>query len=1070
MNILLLDSNYFRIAICALLLCVVTVAAQKPACARREADNPVIIVGDTARFSVAGAECVRLEYSAAGEFVDAPSMFAVNRDYDYRGFTISEDGGTTIIDTGRIKLFYTPDGKPFSRSNLRAEIRKGDGTVEWRPGMANRGNLGGTIRTVDGVIGPVDLGEGILSRDGWYLIDDSRRHIFTDDWVAARPADSGTDWFLFGYGNDYIGALRALTAVGGAVPLPRRYALGAWYSRYWPYSQDDYRKIVKEYAKHDFPLDVMVLDMDWHKDGWTGWSWNRKLLPDAERLLKWFHEKDLFVTLNLHPADGVGPHEDMYADFMRDLDRDPAKKEWVKFDAGNKKYLDTLFKDVISPLEKEGVDFWWLDWQQYPYTRSIPELTNLRLLNYYFYQHTGQGGKRGLSFSRWAGWGDHRYPIHFSGDSHTGWPMLAFIVPFTSTAGNMGAFFWSHDIGGHMGPRMPETYTRWCQFGATTAALRSHSTRSPEQDRRPWKYPKYAENSMRVSFHLRSELFPYIYSTARQGHTFTMPLNRPMYLLYPEDERSYKNPQQYFFGDAFLAAPIVSAGVGKGKVAAQVVWFPEGVWYNWFTGERFEGDAEALVAADINEFPLYARGGTPVPMQPYTQRMSTTPLAELVVRVYPGADGTGGSYTLYEDDGVTNAYMRGEFAETGLSYFRDGDRMKLAVSPVDGVYDGQLKERAYAFQFANTDIASVATVNGKAADVEYDADRNMNIIRTGVMPITERIEVEIKAAETEQAAIVGVAARRRAGGILGGSAAVAPVAGRIAAYAETDDIDEKEMDMLLAVAGTGIFVKDERLYLYKNGRRQAYFYCRPGSVDGDTFSYRIEDRYGTETQAAAAGEMFVEAAGPLAIPALPPLKKSGGYGVRTSRVLIVDFSVGGHKFSIEKEIDSRQNYLTKWNIIGPFDFSRVKKIEVQNYGPEKDKLDLGAVYDGKSGEKVHWRRASAGEAGLVDLQKHFYIGRDNSVAYAVTFVLSQKDQPAGFKLNSDDGAEVWVNGEKIFTANGSRSLNAEPDEFTGRLKSGANIIMLKISQFNYDWSYKLGIGTLYPVKQSYGRK
>jgi len=896
------DGNRFKVSLCALLIFLAAIAAAIPANAQKKDSNSVIIVGGTARFSVVGPNCIRLEYSSEGKFIDSPSMFAVNRDYDYADFTKTEDGDTTIIDTGRIKLFYSPDGNPFSVSNLRAEIRKGDGTVEWRPGMPNNGNLGGTLRTLDVVFGPVDLGEGILSRDGWYLIDDSSRHLFTGDWVANRPADAGSDWFLFGYGNDYKAALHAFASVAGDVPLPRKYALGAWYSRYWPYTQEDYMDIVNEFEKYDFPLDVMVLDMDWHKDGWTGWTWNRKLLPDPEALLQWFHKKGIFVTLNLHPAEGVGAHEDMYEDFMRELGYDSSTKERIKFDAGNKEYMDTLFKYAITPKEKEGVDFWWLDWQQFLYTRSIPELTNLRWLNHYIFQHTGQNGKRGLSFSRWAGWGDHRYPIHFSGDSHTGWPMLAFIVPFTSTAGNMGAFFWSHDIGGHMGNRHTETYVRWCQFGATSAALRLHSSRSRKLDRRPWKHPKPAENSMRISFHLRSKLFPYIYTSAWQSHRDFIPLNRPMYIEYPQNEKAYKNPQQYFFGDTFLVSPIVSPGEGNGKVSSQVVWFPEGTWYNWFTGECFKGDVEALVTADINEFPLYARGGVPIPMQPYTQRMTTEPLNELVVRVYPGEDGAGGSYTLYEDDGITTAYEHGDFAETIISYFRDGHKIKLVVSPTDIVYDGQVKERSYTFQFANTDEATSASINGNAVDVEYDADRKMNVIKTGNMLVSEKVEAEITAVETGQDAVFASAAKRRTHGIFGKNSIDAPIAEQIVAYAESDDVEKSKLDMLMAVGGIGLFEKDERLYQYKNGQIKTYFYSRPGIIDGDSFSYRVEDHYGTEIEEVASGKMTVEIIAPFAFPDVPPLKSNGTHA---SRMLIVEFSIGGHAFSIFKEIEAQ---------------------------------------------------------------------------------------------------------------------------------------------------------------------
>lgn len=241
-----------------------------------------------ARFTVITPYCIRLEYASNGRFVDAPSLFAVNRAARAPA-QVKWSAGSVTINTDAIRLTYTPDGLPFSAANLHADIRRGQQTVRWTPGAPNSGNLGGTIRTLDGADGPVDLGQGLLSRNGWFLLDDSHTPLLTPTWVMARPADAGTDWYLFGYGDNYRAALGSLAAVGGPVPLPRKYALGAWYSRYWPYTEGDYHTLVAEYAQHDFPLDNMVLDMDWHKDGWTGWSWNRSLLPDAEALLPWFH-------------------------------------------------------------------------------------------------------------------------------------------------------------------------------------------------------------------------------------------------------------------------------------------------------------------------------------------------------------------------------------------------------------------------------------------------------------------------------------------------------------------------------------------------------------------------------------------------------------------------------------------------------------------------------------------------------------------------------------------------------------------------------------------------------------
>ncbi len=810
------------------------------------APNPVVV--GQARFTVVTPQCVRLEYAPDGAFVDAPSLFAANRAARFGGFRLTQTEKSTTIDTGAIRLTYTPNGLSFSGSNLRAAIKRGGETIVWAPGASNPGNLGGTSRTLDGAVGPFDLGQGVLSRDGWYLLDDSRSPLLTADWVQSRPQVDGTDWYLFGYGDDYRAALKSLSAVGGPVPLPRKYALGTWYSRYWPFSSDDYRQIVREYGQHGFPLDNMVLDMDWHRDGWTGWSWNRKLLPDAEALLPWLHSHGLHATLNLHPADGVAPHEDQYAAFMQDMGADSAAKQTLPFDAGSKKYMDALFSTVFAPLEKEGVDFWWLDWQQGPNTRSLPDLTNLFWLNTLLYDRTAQNGQRGLSFSRWAGWGDHRHPIHFSGDANTGFPMLAFEVPFTSTAGNVGCFFWSHDIGGHMGGRNEESYARWCQFGAISPVLRSHSTRDAQTDRRPWNYPKWAEDSMRVSSHLRSELFPYIYTSAAQSARETVPLDRPLYIDHPREEKSYHNAQEYQFGDNLLVAPIVTAGVGPGRVASQTVWFPSGTWFNYFTGERYVGSTDALVAADMDEFPLYVRGGVPIPMQPYTPRMGTAPLTTLRVRCYPGADGQTGRSTLYEDDGVTTAYERGQSATTPLSYARHGSAVTITVGATRGHYAGQPARRSIIIELPDMARATKATMGSKLLVVTYDAGTYTNRITLPARPIGQMVAVSVQAQAGGWDVLHERAAFRRAREVTGSSSVVllpawlvlTPDAASVARVTlalsggntPSPALTPAQQDMMLAAAGVGLVAKNEGVYLY-HGKMRDLFYAPRGLLDGN---------------------------------------------------------------------------------------------------------------------------------------------------------------------------------------------------------------------------------------------
>lgn len=771
------------------------------------AQTGVEVIG-SARFTVLTANLVRIEYQPQRQFIDAPSVFAANRATRFMGYHTKRTANSLIIDTGKIRIEYHNDGKPLSADNLKARIF----LAKWVPGKANSNNLGGTSRTLDGRSAPFKLDDGVLSTDGWYLQDDSLNHLMINGWVQSRPKSAGSDWYLFGYGKDYKAALRSLTAISGSVPMPRRYALGAWYSRYWPYTSDDYRKIVAEYTAHDFPLDVMVMDMDWHRDGWTGWSWNRKLLPDAEDLLSWFHKQGLAVTLNLHPAEGVQPHEDSYASFMKEMGEDPASGKTLPFDAGNKRYMDALFKTAVEPLEKNGVDFWWLDWQQYKNTLALPDLQNLTWLNHYIYNHTEQNDLRGISFSRWAGWGDQRYPIHFSGDAYTTFQTLAFEVPFTSTAGNMGCFFWSHDIGGHMGGRNEESYARWCQFGALTAALRSHSTRDATLDRLPWSYPKWAEKSMQVSFHLRSQLFPYIYSSVRQSCRQSIPLNRPMYLEYPNDPEAYSNPQQYLYGDNLLAAPIASAGVGTNRVGRQAVWFPKGDWFNLFTGERFDGSQQTIVTADINEFPVYARGGVPIPMQPYRARMSSAPLSTLIVRCYPGQHGKAGQFALYEDDGISQGYRRDESAETILSYRRDGRLATIHISPASGSYNGQLDKRGYVLELPCTMPAIQAKVDGQTVKSVYDPATQTNRITVPARSIRQACTVTVKADTVDFDRLRVQQIIRRAGLDASWKRYSTIEALLQAALRKVTDADKREL--LLASAGVGLMVRSDKPYMY----------------------------------------------------------------------------------------------------------------------------------------------------------------------------------------------------------------------------------------------------------------
>ena len=431
-----------------------------------------VIQGDRYRITVLDPGLLRLEYAASGEFEDRPSQTVLDRAFEPARFELTENDAGLELHTERLQLVY--DKRPFSTEGLSVAAKGGVSNYDsvWRFGL-HVDNLGGTARTLDEADGRVPLEDGVLSRNGIAVVDDSRSVLLNEDgWIAARRPDT-LDLYVFAFGRDYRAALRALYKLTGPQPLLPRHALGNWWSRYYAYSAGEYLELMDRFAEEDLPFSVAVLDMDWHLvdidpslgSGWTGYTFNRELFPDPKAFMAELRERGLAVSLNVHPADGVRAHEDAYAPVAERMGIDPESRLPVNFDPTDPKFLEAYLEEVHHPLEELGVDFWWLDWQQGVVTK-VPGLDPLWLLNHFHYLDSARNGNRALTFSRYAGIGSHRYPVGFSGDTVVSWDSLRFQPEFTGTASNAGYGWWSHDIGGHFGGvRDDELTTRWVQYG-----------------------------------------------------------------------------------------------------------------------------------------------------------------------------------------------------------------------------------------------------------------------------------------------------------------------------------------------------------------------------------------------------------------------------------------------------------------------------------------------------------------------------------------------------------------------------------------------------------------------------
>jgi Alpha-glucosidases, family 31 of glycosyl hydrolases len=291
--------------------------------------------------------------------------------------------------------------------------------------------------------------------------------------------------------------------------------------------------------------------------GWTGYTFDKELFPDHRAFFSKLKEKNLKISLNLHPAAGVRSYEEKYPEMCLALGRDPAEKKTIEFDFTDPDFINAYFDVLHAPYEKEGVDVWWIDWQQGKKSK-LEGYDPLWGLNHYHTLDSAKDGKRPLILSRYAGRGSHRYPLGFSGDAAINWAVLRFQPYFTANAANVGFLFWSHDIGGHHfgAQHNNELYLRWIQFGVFSPILRLHSTKKVI-GKEPWNFPaveKMAEEFLRLRF----RLIPYIYSGAYKAYSEGRPLCSPMYYGHPSFKEAYRCRDEYDFGGSLIVRPITS--------------------------------------------------------------------------------------------------------------------------------------------------------------------------------------------------------------------------------------------------------------------------------------------------------------------------------------------------------------------------------------------------------------------------------------------------------------------------------------------------------------------------------
>ncbi len=650
------------------------------------AENKTYVSGQI-RLSVITDHILRVERVEGDAFADLATQKIMHRDFGNPTFSV-KDNMLDIEVTTADRVFHV------DKETLLVSVKLEDYWVDSHQVHL----LGGTFRTLDNGLGDrilfgenkgtVKLSDSIFSLEGVAEIDDSASYLLEENGTLSARREGDVDRYILAFGKDYLGGLREFYGLTGFTPLLPKYALGNWWSRYYAYRQQEYIDLMDKFQKKGIPLTVATIDMDWHlvknvpKDatthskfwgkGWTGYTFDTDLFPDYKQFFRDLKERGLAITMNLHPHDGIRYFEKQYPAMAKANGIDPASKEPVEFDFTDRTFVDSYFDLVLHPYEEEGVDFWWIDWQQGRKSNQ-KGLDPLWLLNHYHTLDAGRDGRTALILSRYAGCGSHRYPLGFSGDTIVRWKSLAYQPYFTIAASNTGYSWWSHDIGGHMGSKgNPELYTRWIELGVFSPINRLHSTRD-KWSKEPWLYGEEAEKIVTKFLQLRHRLLPYLYTanvrTAKDG----MPLVMPMYYLHNCKE-AYEAKTQYYFGTEMIVAPVVTKRNKEG-LAPVSVWLPEGRWTDFFTGETFAGNHTYELFVPLDRIPVFVKEGGIIPLLT-DAKDNNQEFQSLEVRFYAGE----GKYRMEDETGGIDFSM--QKTEDGTEIFITKDESSVTESIV----------------------------------------------------------------------------------------------------------------------------------------------------------------------------------------------------------------------------------------------------------------------------------------------------------------------------------------------------------------------------------------------------
>ncbi|MGS2741263.1 glycoside hydrolase family 31 protein [Sinomicrobium sp. M5D2P17] len=578
-------------------------------------------------------------------------------------------------------------------------------------------------------------GYGIFFHNAWPTTWDMGSG---SDEMYSFQAEGGELDYYFMYGPDFPSILDSYTSITGKSPLLPYFGLGLQVGTYsggtWGHEEqtsDQYPvELVKKFRDMGIPIDVLHLDSTWRifgKNGGSGattFEW-RETFKNPEAMF------DSLYAQNLHM---VGLHVRPRFDNGNELDLlDQARKKGFTYPENGKP------GEFVNFFDKKSVDWWWENGAMRvagigamffktdegsafgrkanesnktgPQGESVKMLHNIFPVAYAkapYKKFAEQNNMRGMDHTREGYAGIQRYPFIFAGDWPSEWQYFEPVIKAGLNIGLSGVGYWAHCSGGFEHEADPELYIRWTQFGLLSPVAHLFGMDHPTY-KEPWSYGEEALEIFRKYTKLRYSLLPYLYSYSYEMYTRGTPLMRALVLHYQDDTNVYNITDQYLLGRDLMICPVTTKGA-----RTRVVYLPEGNWTNYWTGETHNGKQYLNVVCPLDQMPVFVREGAIIPSQKPVNYVGEETIDTITLDIYPGEKS---SFDLYDDDGISTDYQKGNYAITRISAEKNPEGFAIDIKTPEGKY--KVADRSYRIKVPTDKKPASVAINGKKAAVEY---------------------------------------------------------------------------------------------------------------------------------------------------------------------------------------------------------------------------------------------------------------------------------------------------------------------------------------------------------------